>query len=237
MLATYKETDMPAPSLFQQEWQVYRKMVEENYLFHREAYACLRAVLAEKAVRAFRFLDIACGDCRSTVAALRGLPVAQYAGIDLSRQALDLAAPALRRLDCPATLVEGDFTAILPAWREPVDVAWIGLSLHHCQEAGKREVMCAVRALLAPAGFLLIYENTSPDGESREAWLDRYRLQRPAWSAYSNAEWDAMWQHVKTFDYPETVSTWHRLATEAGFGIVDEAYVAPSNLFRMFRFA
>jgi hypothetical protein len=30
-------TDEPALALFQKQWQLYRKVVDYNYLFHREA--------------------------------------------------------------------------------------------------------------------------------------------------------------------------------------------------------
>jgi hypothetical protein len=49
-------------ALFQKQWQVYRKVVDNNYLFHREAYDCLHRILVDDAVQPFRFLDLACGD-------------------------------------------------------------------------------------------------------------------------------------------------------------------------------
>jgi hypothetical protein len=57
--------------------------------------------------------------------------VAHYHGIDLSQAALDLASKALEALACPVTLDHRDFVAALHDRPEPVDVAWIGLSLHH----------------------------------------------------------------------------------------------------------
>src|SRR5206468_6061693 len=37
--------DEPALALFQKQWQLYRKVVDYNYLFHREAYNCLRRII------------------------------------------------------------------------------------------------------------------------------------------------------------------------------------------------
>ena len=68
--------DQPALALFRQQWQLYRKLVDNNYLFHREAYAQLHRILLDEAVQPFRFLDIACGDGSATVEALRGTRVA-----------------------------------------------------------------------------------------------------------------------------------------------------------------
>jgi hypothetical protein len=33
--------DEPSVALFQKQWQLYRKIVDHNYLFHREAYRSL----------------------------------------------------------------------------------------------------------------------------------------------------------------------------------------------------
>jgi hypothetical protein len=54
----------PSLGLFQRPWKLYRKVVDNNYLFHREAYAQLHRILVDEGVRPFRFLDIACGDAR-----------------------------------------------------------------------------------------------------------------------------------------------------------------------------
>jgi len=48
--------NMPKESplaLFQRQWKLYRKVVDNNYLFHREAYAQLHRILADKAFGRF----------------------------------------------------------------------------------------------------------------------------------------------------------------------------------------
>jgi SAM-dependent methyltransferase len=120
-------SDEPAMALFQKQWQLYRKVVDYNYLFHREAYNCLHRVLVDEAIQPFRFLDVACGDASATVEALKGTQVASYHGIDLSQAALELASQALETLACPVTLDRRDFVEALRDRPEPMDVAWIGL--------------------------------------------------------------------------------------------------------------
>ena len=235
MVTTPMQMSEDAAILFQQDWQLYRKMVDNNFLFHREAYARLHEALSEREV-AFRFLDIACGDASASVTALTGTRIASYHGIDRSSVALAMAAEALRPLGCPVQLEEGDFTEVLPRWRDPVDVAWVGLSLHHLGVAGKLAILGEIRRIVGGGGELLIFENTSPDGESRDAWLDRWDLQRPDWSAYSDAEFERMAAHVHSSDFPETDSTWRRLGAEAGFASVEELYRTPTDLFRLYRF-
>jgi len=90
-------------AVFQRDWMLYRKMVDNNFLFHREAYGRLRRVLLEEVARPFRFLDIACGDASASAGALLGTQVAAYRGVDFSASALELAAKALVVLGCAVT--------------------------------------------------------------------------------------------------------------------------------------
>jgi SAM-dependent methyltransferase len=227
----------PAAALFQQQWQLYRKFVDNNLLYHREAYGELHRILVEEVVQPFRFLDIACGDASATVDALRGMRVAHYRGIDLSQAALDLANKNLEALDCPVTLEHRDFVAALRDRPEPVDVAWISLSLHHLLGPAKLEFMREVRKVVGDRGLFLIYENASPDPEDRETYLLRWERQnQPLWTALTPEEYEEMRDHVRAYDFPETTSRWHSLGHEAGFNHVRELFVAPTDLFRMYCF-
>jgi len=236
----YEGTDdvlsQPAFALFRKQWQLYRKLVDNNYLFHREAYARLHQILVDEAVHPFRFLDIACGDAGATAKALRGTRVAHYHGIDLSQPALDLASTALETLACPVRLDQRDFVEAFRDRPEPAHVAWIGLSLHHLRAPAKLALMREIRVVVGDRGLLLIYENASPDGEDRDAWLRRWDRQKPSWTALTPEDWDTMAAHVRAADFPETNSRWHSLGHEAGFGEVRELFVAPTDLFRMYCF-
>jgi SAM-dependent methyltransferase len=223
-------------SVFQQGWRIYRTMVDENYLFHREAYACLHDALINLRRDPFLFLDIGCGDASGSAQAFRGTPILGYHGIDLSPDALALAKKTLAGLPCPVTLEQGDFAEVLDRHTEPADVVWSSLALHHLRSDGKEEVMRTIRRLLTSDGLFLLYENTSPDGEDREKWLARWDRQRPGWSAYTDEDWTTMTFHVHSADFPETCSGWRQLGKAAGFSHVQELFVAPTNLFRVFAF-
>lgn len=240
-----EQTSIPSPrdraqdsaqAMFQQAWRIYRIVVDQNYLFHREAYACLHQILVEEMPRPFRFLDIACGDATSSLEALRGTGIAHYYGLDLSAAALGLARQTLQALSCPVTLEQGDLVERLPTWTEPVDVVWIGLGLHHMRTPEKLDVMRVVRRLLPEDGLFVLYEDTSPDGEARDAWVRRWDDQQPLWTAYSLEEWNVITDHVHEADFPETVSSWRQLGHDVEFSTVEERFVAPSDLFRLFTF-
>ena len=228
--------DASAQAVFHQQWQIYRTMVDHNYLFHREVYGWLHRILVDEARQPFRFVDVGCGDAAEIVGALSGTRITRYHGIDLSRAALDLAEQALAALDCHATLEQRDFVEALGEGAEPTDIVWIGLSLHHLLTPAKLAVMRAIRGIVGERGLLLIYEPASPDGEDRAGWMRRWDQQQPAWTAYPPAAWDTFVAHVHAADFPETVSRWHELGRDAGFGTVQEVFVAPSDLLRMYRF-
>jgi SAM-dependent methyltransferase len=234
--AEESHADGPA-SVFQRQWRTYQKILENNYMFHREVYERLRRILIDEVDRPFSFLDIACGDATASVTALTGTKVATYYGIDLSQPALDLAREAVETLDCPVMLEQRDFVEAMHDWAAPVDLAWIGQSLHHLPTQGKLALMRRVRDIIEPRGLFLIWEAVSFEGESREAWFRRFEQIRPAFTAISQDEWDTMAEHTRIADIPETNAQWHRLGHDAGFSTVRELFVAPHRLSAMYCFS
>ena len=105
--------DEAAEVQFARAWRTYAKLVDNDYVFHREVYAILHRILVEDFPGPFRFLDLACGDARGIVGALQGTTVAHYHGVDLSRPALDMASAAVEALHCPVELDQRDFVAAM----------------------------------------------------------------------------------------------------------------------------
>jgi SAM-dependent methyltransferase len=224
-----------ALEIFQNQWDVYRKFLQYDYLSNAEAGAALHRFLIDDLARPFRFLDLACGDASGIVDALRATPVKHYRGVDLAAPALVLAGRNLAALPCPVQLEEADFSAAMRALPAPADIVWISLSLHHLDTAAKRAFMREVRAGLADDGAFLIYEPTRRDGEDRPAYLDRFEvIGRRDWTGLSDAEYAEAMRHVRACDLPETVSVWEDLGREAGFSSVNELYKSPTDLFRLY---
>jgi len=137
--------------------------------------------------RPFAFLDIACGDA-SQMRALSGTKVRHYHGVDLSEPALELAANNLKDMPFEVELDHGDFVEAVTRRPGPADVAWCSLSIHHLVTDEKLRLM---RALHGSTGsFLMIYEPTRQDGETREGYLQRFRrVNRPRWTMLTPEEW------------------------------------------------
>jgi hypothetical protein len=229
--------DEQAMQTFLHQWQVYSKLVDNDYVSHRAVRAVLHRELVAEVDRPFRFLELACGDARLTVAALQGTRVIHYHGIDLSAPALDLARQTVKALPCPVELEQADFVSAMRERPEPADVVWIGLALHHLQTPDKQVLMREVRFEVGDGGLFLIYEPVCHEWESRPAYLDRFeQTNRSRWAALTPEEWDAILAHVKAADFPEPPTVWAQLGRDAGFGNVRELFTDPTGFYTVFCF-
>ena len=226
--------DQAALEQFQQQWATYQKLVDEDALAHKEVGKILHFAL--KAIPApFAFVDIACGDAGQMAAALSGTRVKHYHGIDLSEPALELAAKNLAGAPFEIELDHRDFVTALTRRPEPADVAWCGLSIHHLSTEGKLALLKAIHG--STGKFLMIYEPTLADGESRDQYLERFaRVNRPAWTFLTPEEWAQIDHHVTTCDYPETSATWLELGRQAGFSAAREMFCDPTGFYRIYRY-
>ncbi|WP_318013333.1 class I SAM-dependent methyltransferase [Mesorhizobium sp. BR115XR7A] len=225
-----------AQALFNRQLAAYRKIVGENLMFHREVYGLLGELLSREMPRPFKFLDIACGDAVASAAALKGTSVDRYYGIDLSARSLQLASEALKVLTCPVELRCCDFVEAMADWSAPVDVVWIGMSLHHLQTDGKARLMRDVHDALSRSGIFLIWEPTLLEGETRDDWLDRFSVCRAAFAAVTDDEFAAMESHMRLADFPEPADTWRAIGYQAGFANSDELFMMPNRLGRVFKY-
>jgi 2-polyprenyl-3-methyl-5-hydroxy-6-metoxy-1,4-benzoquinol methylase len=229
--------DAAALEQFQRQWATYGKVVEHDYLAHRQVGALLHGTLDSRFTSGFSFLDIACGDAGMMKTALRGTRVRHYHGIDLSEPALELAADNLADLGIAIDLDHRDFVEAMMRRPEHADVAWCSLSIHHLSTHDKLGLIKAIHGAVGGRGMFMLYEPTRRPGEDRAAFLDRFqRVNKPLWNVLTSAEWDQIWNHVATCDFPETPDVWLELGREAGFTQARQVFVDPTDMYRLFRY-
>src|SRR5664279_3324047 len=84
-------------------WEIYRKVLENNYMYHKEIYQAVGMLLHQQfAHQPFKMLDLGCGDACYLANALQGTTISHYTGFDLSDPALALAADNIATLGCAA---------------------------------------------------------------------------------------------------------------------------------------
>jgi len=225
----------PVHTFFSQ-WEIYRLCIEHNTLFHREVGAILRREMLERH-GPFTFLDLACGDADLTAAALRGTAVSSYTGVDFSAPALALAANKIAELGCPRTLHESDFTDFLRRNKESFDVIYLGLSLHHLEGETKREMMTHLHRATAPGGMFYLFEPFLQSGEDRESYVIRWAAAMDGpYDPFPSAARDALRDHVRESEKPESKDEYLSAARAAGFQDGEVLFTDPDNFYSLFRF-
>lgn len=222
-------------SYFLASWRIYRKVLDLNYMLHREVYETLRDAVAS-VPQGFAFLDIACGDAAGTAGALSGSGVGSYVGIDISRPALDIAAQELATIGCPVQLVERDLREALAEQQGRFDLVWLGQSLHHFQRDDKLAILRAIRRVLSPGGTFMLWEPTLLPGEDRHGWLGRLAARRKHWPDIDDSEWRVMYDHCASSDYPEAQADWLGMARDAGMLNGRVVFTAPVVINQVYRF-
>jgi SAM-dependent methyltransferase len=239
-MITHPLTDDPSQDpervqAFFDQWHIYRRVLELDYLHHRDAYAALARALARRK-RPFSFLDLGAGDAVCTTRALASLPVSRYEAVDLSAVALQLAEKNATALACPKTFTHADFVERVGAGGEDFDVIFIGLSLHHLPARDKRALFPKLRALLAGGGSFFCYEPIRETEESRYAVLARWwRHVEAIWTELSPAELASVKEHVFGNDYPEPVADFEAMARAGGFRDFAVLHMDAQRLYALLR--
>lgn len=218
---------------FFDQWAIYQRIVAENYLHHREAYAAVAGIL-DGVTGPFSFLDLGAGDARWTSGVLAGRGLRAYEAVDISGVALALARENLAAFACPKTFTQEDFFQNIRERRDTWDIIFIGLSLHHLPGADKAEFFAAVRPRIAPGGRFVCYEPVREPGESRDRVLARWWETARRWTALEPAGLEKAKEHVFGNDYPEPLETFDALARQAGFLGAELRYLDHDRLYAVF---
>jgi SAM-dependent methyltransferase len=201
-------------------WAIYDRVLDLDYMFHRELYAEVSRTLAARfGERAFSVLDLGCGSGRHLAPVLGALRVERYEGHDLSPVALEHARKNFEGLGGEVKLVEGDLMRGLRSeGGERFDLIFSGFTLHHLSAEERAEVIRLARGKLAPGGLLLVLDSMRDEGQTREAWLDAYCGWIEAeWTAIPREGVEAIIGHIRGADRPGTRAEHDAAASAAGF--------------------
>jgi ubiquinone/menaquinone biosynthesis C-methylase UbiE len=209
-----------ARKIFVDSWHVYKKVVSENLMFHREIAAALNAALKERfGARPIAFLDLGCGDAATLAPVLQGVTLSRYTGVDLSPTALALAAQTLETLGAPVELVEADFLDALQR-EDRFDVVYSSFALHHLTTAQKAEFFRRAARRLAPGGLLLLVDVAREEDETLPVYHAHYTgWLRASWPQLEAAEREAVCDHILACDMPEPLSVLRAQAESAGLAL------------------
>lgn len=232
MSSAIPHEDAESVRQFFDQWDLYKKVVAANRLFHREAYQAFSAAL-DRFHAPISFIDLGAGDAEWTSRILAGRKVRAYEAVDLSAVALELARENLAALPCPKRLTQADFAAFVRESGQTADVVFVGLSFHHLPLADKRPFLSEVRRMTAEGGGFFFYEPIRRRDEDRERGLARWWAESVLrdWVEFSAEELRQIHDHCFNSDFPEPLESYDQIAREAGFRGTKVHYVSPGEFY------
>jgi len=209
-----------ATAIFAQ-WQVYKSIIDRDFMRHREIYAGIHAFVEAYHPRRFSLLDLGCGDATSIPPTFAGTALAQYTGVDASAAALQAARRQLAAAPFEVELLETDLldslTTVAASARPRPDLIVAGFVVHHLSFDEKRRFFTGCREALAPGGSLVFYDLFRRPAETRDGFVSAYtELIATRWGLVGETLENTC-RHVREHDFPETTATIFQLAHEAGF--------------------
>ncbi|NNE69096.1 MAG: class I SAM-dependent methyltransferase [Rhodothermales bacterium] len=211
--------DAPAIQAFFDGWQLYRRIIDHDYMFHSAIRGAVRDVL--RRTRPQNLLDLGCGDGALITEILPEIGPGSYTGIDLSPVALQAASANLASVEARTTLLEQDFLDFLGVRGEQTmqfDAILAGYTLHHLSLGALERFFRDAHARLSPGGVLLVYDVFRIGSETIAEAVKRSHAWREAtWSGLNTEDLNAIWAHVSTADFPRSESELADLAVRAGF--------------------
>ena len=211
----------PLPAiLFSDNWNVYQKIIANNYMLHKEFSSATMEALAQAAIPIKSVLDLGCGDAQLIAKDLATINIEAYTGYDLSEAALAQAEHFLQNLPAKKTLCLGRMENLLASSNEYWDLIYSSYAIHHLSDQGKQEIMQEVYHHLNPSGLFIMIDVMRQHDQTREAYMDYYIGGiRKNWPGLEIKEQDMIANHIHEYDYPAIESDLIAWASTIGFRV------------------
>lgn len=219
--------------LFTTGWKAYQAILEQDYLWHSLAERELKSALLEKfgPDQPFSFLDLACGDARTTSKVLADFPKCHYSGVDSSREALNQATAFVSVIGDNVNLVTQDYLEFLRTTDQQFDCIYSGLVAHHLGSSRIGTLFELIKKCLRPGGVFMAFESFHLEDESRDDHTGRLcAMISHFWQKMPENYRQNIIDHVTRFDYPVSFQVWNENAIAAGLSPMKINTVSPDRL-------
>jgi len=205
-------------------WSLYDQVLDCNYMFHDDLYQSVKSLLNQYyGDRPLKILDLGCGSARHFALVLREQKVVNYRGYDLSEVAIAKARENLAPMQEVVELCQGDLLAGLQETPENFDLIFSSFALHHLSLAEKSQFFRIASEKLNSQGLLLLIDVMRDETEDRNQYFQHYSAWMESdWTAIAPEGKQSIYDHIRNYDFPETVSVIKEISSQAGFSSATE---------------
>ncbi|MFH7030732.1 MAG: class I SAM-dependent methyltransferase [Heteroscytonema crispum UTEX LB 1556] len=208
--------------MFNDQWNLYQKVLSNNYMEHREIYGVLHEFLVSYFQKPFKMLELGCGDASFSVQALLNTTITCYQGIDLSEVALEIALNNMALINCETSFTQGDFSELVPelvkSQPHDFDAILASFTLHHLTLEQKDCIIGQLSRLVKAGGVFILIDVVRREAEDRDTYLKRYLDNlRQNWSALTSQEIAMVEDHIYSSDFQETQKILYELGRKHNF--------------------
>ncbi len=243
-----EERILPPQEFFNEQWKLYQKILNHNYMGHCEIYSTLREFLLGYFQQPFKMLDLGCGDASFTSQALLNSIITSYQGVDLSVPALEIAKDNMAKIQCDTSFTQGNLSQFVPelvsSQQNSFDIILSSFVLHHLSLEEKDSIIGQIKNLLTSNGVFILIDVVRKEGEDRENYLKCYldNVQKywsylkcyldnvqKYWSLITPQEYLMLANHISSSDFPEPQQTLDEISQKCNFTRFDCLYDNPLN--------
>lgn len=211
-----------ADGIFTRHWNIYKKILEHNYMCHAEFTAAIGHIINTQLPETpLTVLDLGCGDAALISRLLAGYNVTAYTGYDSSAEVLKHADIALQQLHTNSRLVNEVLQQAPVQEGHRYNVVYSSFAIHHLPDEEKLAFFkAAYDTLLAPGGVFIYVDVFKKPQQSRTAYLELY-LQNIArhWKALTPAELALVEEHITRYDFPAEKTLLVQQLRQSGFTV------------------
>jgi 2-polyprenyl-3-methyl-5-hydroxy-6-metoxy-1,4-benzoquinol methylase len=209
--------------IFIRNWEIYQKIIHENYMKHKQLGERVQHYLAELSHQTpLNMLDIGCGDAKQIAGQLKELPVNTYTGYDLSAQAIDFAKQHITS-PIKAKFNIGRMEELIKDDEDTYNLIYSSFAIHHLIDEQKQTIINDCFSKLEQKGMFILIDIKRLPGQS----INDYQLSyadwiKRDWHALTEEEQIAIIDHLSTCDIPVETKTYTEFANQAGFILLEE---------------
>jgi 2-polyprenyl-3-methyl-5-hydroxy-6-metoxy-1,4-benzoquinol methylase len=211
-------------NIFEKNWEIYQKIIANNYMLHQELALESSAVMSTIAEdNAVDILDLGCGDANQISKQISAISVNSYTGIDLSIPALTLAKENLNAIHVECDFQVGPMESLIKNKNKNYNIIYSSYALHHLKDEDKKIFLIECYNKLSFNGAFILIDLFRDDNQSLEDFKENYtKMLNADWHMLKPEEKEMVIDHIQQYDFPTHQSTIIDWSKEIGY-VVDKS--------------